>query len=106
MITQHDRGTPRKYIHKTSTNAAAGGLTETERQDSNGNEPIGATITVDGNAARVRWDGGAPTQTEGHRMHNNQGNLQELYSLTAIKNFDWVSETADSAAEIHITLFY
>lgn len=106
MITQFDRGTPRKYIHKTTGNSSGGPLTEDERTDDEGNEPSGATVTVDGNAARIRFDGGEPTQTEGHRMHNNQGRLLELYALKAIKELRWVSETVDSAAEVHITLFY
>lgn len=104
MISREVRGTPRKYIQKTSSDAAAGGLTETERQDSNGNEPIGALVTADTNPARIRVDGGSPSQTEGHRL--SDGDFLWLTCLTEVKNLDWASHTSTSASEIHITLYY
>lgn len=108
MITEFDRGTPRKYVKKTTGDTPGGPLTESERTDAQGNEPTGATITIDNNAARIRVDGGDPDQgnSVGHRFHNNQRSFVELYSLKAIKELRWVSESTGSSANVHITLFY
>lgn len=103
LLSRKDRGTPRKYHNFSSTDAGDGPLTDTQRQDSNGNEPIGAFVSVDTNAIRVRVDGGSPSQSDGHQLDNDE---LELLCLEEVKNLEWASAASASSGELHITLYY
>lgn len=103
-LNRRDRGVPRKYHNFTSTDGGDGPLTDTQRQDANGNEPIGALVSVDSNAIRIKVNGGSPSQTEGHQL--DAGDIIELLSLEEVRNLEWTSAAATTAGELHITLYY
>lgn len=105
-LTKIDRGVPRKFHNFTSADTPSGNLTTTERQDSEGNEPVAALLTVDTNPIRFRVDGGDPDQStsSGHRL--GTGELHWLLSLEEIRNFDFVSMNNGAGSEVHLTLYY
>lgn len=103
-LNRIDRGTPRKYHNKTSSDSGDGPLTETERQDSNSNEPVGALISVDTDNIRIRVDGGSPSQSDGHQLE--AGDILELYSNQEVRNLEWASAASATPGELHITLYY
>lgn len=103
-LNRRDRGVPRKYHNFTSTDSGDGPLTDTQRQDSNGNEPVGALVSADTNNMRIRVDGGSPSQSAGHELE--AGDIIELLSLEEVRNLEWASAASAAAGELHITLYY
>lgn len=107
MLTRINNGTPRKHIHVTTIDDMDGPLTLAQRQDSQGNEPIGALVSCDTDDVRITFDGTAPSQTNsiGHILGPSRGPIY-LRCLKSIKNLRWVSAAATTPGEIQITLFY
>lgn len=104
-IVRPDRGTARKHHAKTAAlSGASGGLTESERQDSEGNEPVAMLLSADTDEVTFRMDGGTPADGDGHQIavsdppkyHAGIGNIKQL---------DWIG-SGGADGTIQITLLY
>lgn len=106
-IRKIELGAPRKLVKKVGGDVFGGPLTDSERQDSLGNEPVAARITVDTNPMRITTDGTTPEQAGnvGHVL--SEGMTPTILTSTKeIIELRWINKTGAASGNLQITLFY
>lgn len=88
-------------LETVSSEDTAKGLAASTRRRDSGNPAVALTITIEGAAIRVRWDGDGPTQTDGHLFSG--GSSLRMANPAAIRNFRFVSAVLGAPATLQVS---